>query len=183
MDPLKQLRLVKHAMNGFLTTSEPPRIPEFSTIDRRHRSFNGQEHKFKLSPEELSDAGFFYPGRGRAVQCFYCAGSIEGLSRHDVAWEEHAFWFSKCVLVRTLKGLDYIKRVNQKKENDLNVKLECATPTANPNTSCKVCMDKVAEILFLPCRHLATCRECKLQLLICPMCRKRCDSFIHVFHC
>jgi hypothetical protein len=91
MDPMQQLRLVKQAMNAFLTPSEQPRMPEYSTIVQRQRSFIGHEQTFKLIPEELSDTGFFYPGRGRAVQCYYCAGSIEGISRQDIAWEEHVY--------------------------------------------------------------------------------------------
>eukprot|EP00931_Biecheleriopsis_adriatica_P077516 TRINITY_DN51066_c0_g1_i1.p1 TRINITY_DN51066_c0_g1~~TRINITY_DN51066_c0_g1_i1.p1 ORF type:complete len:309 (+),score=77.86 TRINITY_DN51066_c0_g1_i1:47-973(+) len=37
--------------------------------------------------------------------------------------------------------------------------------------SCVVCSELEKTILFLPCRHLCTCRECADQLLLCPICR------------
>lgn len=35
---------------------------------------------------------------------------------------------------------------------------------------CKICMDRDICIVFLPCRHLATCNECSETLIKCPIC-------------
>jgi baculoviral IAP repeat-containing protein 7/8 len=183
MNPMEQLRKVKQAMNGFLVKSAPPGYPEYSKYNCRLATFNNREEWFTLNPEEMSEAGFYYPGHGNAVICYYCGGGIEGFITEDIIWEEHAYWFPKCILVRTLKGIDYIKKVQEKKEKELNLKIECQMPTANSNTNCKVCLENVAEILYLPCRHIASCRRCKLLLMKCPVCRQKCDSFIHVFYC
>ena len=36
---------------------------------------------------------------------------------------------------------------------------------------CKVCMDKDANIVFLPCGHLVSCVECAHALRKCAVCR------------
>nr|XP_039266716.1 uncharacterized protein LOC120342099 [Styela clava] len=38
---------------------------------------------------------------------------------------------------------------------------------------CKVCLDRTAEVVFVPCGHLCTCIPCANALRNCPLCRKR----------
>ncbi|XP_070769393.1 E3 ubiquitin-protein ligase XIAP [Enoplosus armatus] len=35
---------------------------------------------------------------------------------------------------------------------------------------CKICMDRDISIVFIPCGHLATCKECSESLIKCPIC-------------
>ncbi|XP_068442335.1 E3 ubiquitin-protein ligase XIAP [Clinocottus analis] len=35
---------------------------------------------------------------------------------------------------------------------------------------CKICMDRDISIVFIPCRHLATCKKCSDSLVKCPIC-------------
>ncbi|KAM7411724.1 hypothetical protein PAMA_021621 [Pampus argenteus] len=37
--------------------------------------------------------------------------------------------------------------------------------------TCKVCMDKVVSIVFIPCGHLVVCGDCAASLRHCPICR------------
>uniref|UniRef100_W5MCF6 RING-type E3 ubiquitin transferase n=1 Tax=Lepisosteus oculatus TaxID=7918 RepID=W5MCF6_LEPOC len=37
--------------------------------------------------------------------------------------------------------------------------------------TCKVCMDKVVSIVFIPCGHLVVCTDCAASLRHCPICR------------
>ncbi|XP_041112537.1 baculoviral IAP repeat-containing protein 7 isoform X1 [Polyodon spathula] len=37
--------------------------------------------------------------------------------------------------------------------------------------TCKVCMDKVVSIVFVPCGHLVVCTDCAASLSNCPICR------------
>uniref|UniRef100_A0A8C6T0J3 RING-type E3 ubiquitin transferase n=1 Tax=Neogobius melanostomus TaxID=47308 RepID=A0A8C6T0J3_9GOBI len=37
--------------------------------------------------------------------------------------------------------------------------------------TCKVCMDKLVSIVFIPCGHLVVCRDCAASLRHCPICR------------
>ncbi|MGH0127065.1 UNVERIFIED_CONTAM: hypothetical protein FKN15_066922 [Acipenser sinensis] len=36
--------------------------------------------------------------------------------------------------------------------------------------TCKVCMDKVVSIVFIPCGHLVVCSDCAASLSNCPIC-------------
>uniref|UniRef100_A0A8C6MIB2 RING-type E3 ubiquitin transferase n=1 Tax=Nothobranchius furzeri TaxID=105023 RepID=A0A8C6MIB2_NOTFU len=37
--------------------------------------------------------------------------------------------------------------------------------------TCKVCMDKLVSIVFIPCGHLVVCEDCAASLRHCPICR------------
>ena len=37
---------------------------------------------------------------------------------------------------------------------------------------CKICMDKIADIVLLPCCHMLTCGNCTLRLTSFPLCNK-----------
>ncbi|KAK7095159.1 E3 ubiquitin-protein ligase LRSAM1-like [Littorina saxatilis] len=39
------------------------------------------------------------------------------------------------------------------------------------NTECVVCLDRMAEVIFMPCGHVCTCPKCSSPLNDCPMCR------------
>ena len=46
---------------------------------------------------------------------------------------------------------------------------------------CAICMDKSAEIAFLPCGHMCVCSTCVLLATKCPMCRKKFTSTAKIF--
>uniref|UniRef100_A0A8C5PKT8 RING-type E3 ubiquitin transferase n=1 Tax=Leptobrachium leishanense TaxID=445787 RepID=A0A8C5PKT8_9ANUR len=46
---------------------------------------------------------------------------------------------------------------------------------------CKVCMDKDASIVFVPCGHLVVCTDCSLNLRDCPICRAAIRGFVRAF--
>nr|CAD7399306.1 unnamed protein product [Timema cristinae] len=46
---------------------------------------------------------------------------------------------------------------------------------------CKICMDKDATVVFLPCAHLITCTTCAPSLNNCPMCRKNIRGTVRTF--
>lgn len=47
--------------------------------------------------------------------------------------------------------------------------------------SCRVCLEHEKTVLFLPCRHLATCLTCASLLQTCPVCRSPIDSHVKIF--
>eukprot|EP00756_Hemistasia_phaeocysticola_P028578 Hpha_TRINITY_DN16182_c1_g8::TRINITY_DN16182_c1_g8_i1::g.8095::m.8095 len=59
---------------------------------------------------------------------------------------------------------DYLAQVRQRRR-DLN--------------QCKVCMAKESEVVLLPCRHQAMCRDCEKRMTICPMCRTPIEDRIY----
>uniref|UniRef100_A0A8B9FHA4 RING-type E3 ubiquitin transferase n=1 Tax=Amazona collaria TaxID=241587 RepID=A0A8B9FHA4_9PSIT len=46
---------------------------------------------------------------------------------------------------------------------------------------CKVCLDKDASVVFVPCGHLVACRECALNLRSCPICRADIQDRLRTF--
>nr|BDT62385.1 MAG: baculoviral IAP repeat-containing protein [Melicertus latisulcatus majanivirus] len=45
---------------------------------------------------------------------------------------------------------------------------------------CKICMDAMLEVVFIPCRHMITCANCALALNMCPICRNDIQRMINV---
>ncbi|GFN83410.1 E3 ubiquitin-protein ligase lrsam1 [Plakobranchus ocellatus] len=52
---------------------------------------------------------------------------------------------------------------------------EPSTPDEFPVASCKVCLVKPSQILFLPCKHVCCCERCAARLhgKNCPICREQ----------
>ncbi|CAJ1339415.1 unnamed protein product [Effrenium voratum] len=46
---------------------------------------------------------------------------------------------------------------------------------------CVVCLDAFAQMAFVPCGHLASCEACAGHLDACPVCRRRCESMLHIY--
>jgi len=46
---------------------------------------------------------------------------------------------------------------------------------------CKICLDSVADIVFVPCGHLCCCANCAGALRKCPMCRKKIEKAIRTY--
>jgi baculoviral IAP repeat-containing protein 7/8 len=49
------------------------------------------------------------------------------------------------------------------------------------NLSCKICMNDVKSISFLPCGHFVACNSCGSSLKECPICRKNILGVVRVF--
>lgn len=46
---------------------------------------------------------------------------------------------------------------------------------------CNVCMDKEADTVFMPCRHMCACESCANRLNTCPICRRKIEQCIKVY--
>jgi hypothetical protein len=46
---------------------------------------------------------------------------------------------------------------------------------------CKICMENIADIAYLPCGHLSCCPLCSAALEKCPICRKKSTGKIKIF--
>lgn len=56
-----------------------------------------------------------------------------------------------------------------------------APGVTSPVLTCSVCLERGANVLTRPCRHLATCEVCALQLTNCPLCRGCIESTELIF--
>ena len=47
--------------------------------------------------------------------------------------------------------------------------------------TCKVCLDRFYDCMFMPCNHLCCCLQCASALKQCPLCRRKIDKIIKVY--
>ena len=99
-----ETQLVKH-----------PDFPEFATYGARFRSFSNKwPEDANQTPEQLSEAGFFYTWKNDRVICFCCGGGLRDWLVDDDPWEQHALWYDKCDYVRLQMGPTFIADVKKK---------------------------------------------------------------------
>lgn len=70
-----------------------PIFPAFRYLAKRLNTFTHWPIAVNQTPQELSDAGFFYTQYGDRVKCFYCGDALQAWSHGCDPWQEHAFWF------------------------------------------------------------------------------------------
>ncbi|KAF4529644.1 hypothetical protein B566_EDAN017976 [Ephemera danica] len=155
--------LLNDKPHPFIIAMYKQRHPEFAEPESRLKSFEGRN--FEIPNENLAEAGFY--ARDNAG---------------ENAWEEHAYWFRRCPYVLTVKGTSYVNAVIAKKKANNNFQLEGKSVETKVDPTCKVCLTNAADVLYLPCKHLASCRSCKVHLDKCPICRSKCDYIIVVYH-
>jgi E3 ubiquitin-protein ligase XIAP len=166
--------------------------PDYRKHSDRLKSFEEWPKSMRQKPAELSEAGFFYLGKGDQVKCFSCGGGLKDWEEDDVPWEQHAMWYEKCPYLNEAKTANYILSVKQKYEtkessentnNSTNVQVQSnsdaqTTTILNEDTSisdsklCKICCDKEMNAILFPCMHIVACVPCAFSLDSCPVCRK-----------
>uniref|UniRef100_A0A665TVZ3 RING-type E3 ubiquitin transferase n=1 Tax=Echeneis naucrates TaxID=173247 RepID=A0A665TVZ3_ECHNA len=157
--------------------------PEMEAEDSRLTTFHNWPSEASVQPDVLARAGFFYTGHGDNVKCFYCDGGLRNWEPGDDPWQEHAKWFPRCEFLIQSRGQEYItyracvfigfvfsfldvvrQTVNDPSPEELLRQLQ-------EERTCKVCMDKLVSIVFIPCGHLVVCSDCAASLRHCPICR------------
>ncbi|XP_076805660.1 baculoviral IAP repeat-containing protein 8-like [Clavelina lepadiformis] len=61
--------------------------------------------------------------------------------------------------------------------SDINEKID----NLKSERTCKVCLDRDANCVFVPCNHLSCCIECASALRKCPICRVKLEKIIKVY--
>uniref|UniRef100_A0A3Q4BXJ3 RING-type E3 ubiquitin transferase n=1 Tax=Mola mola TaxID=94237 RepID=A0A3Q4BXJ3_MOLML len=146
--------------------------PEMEAEDSRLTTFHNWPTEASVQPDVLATAGFFYTGHGDNVKCFYCDGGLRNWEPGDDPWQEHAKWFPRCEFLIQSRGQEYISNIQ-----DAHFHLvKDASPEEllrqlQEERTCKVCMDKLVSIVFIPCGHLVVCGDCAASLRHCPICR------------
>nr|CAD7426842.1 unnamed protein product [Timema monikensis] len=130
---------------GVNKTQEPV-FPQYASIGARFKSFDGWPLSLKQRPDKLSEAGFYYTGKGDQTVCFHCGGGLKDWEDEDDPWMEHALWFSKCAYVLQVKGRQFVEQVCAKRDPLMSgeqvLELEtpapgvATTPNDVPTTSC-----------------------------------------------
>nr|KAG5702855.1 hypothetical protein BaRGS_001937 [Batillaria attramentaria] len=87
-------QVVTYAQLGIFT--QQPKRQDMVVGATRCNTFSGWPHAETHTPEEMSDAGFYYTGHSDLVRCFYCKGGLKSWAEHLRPWVEHARFFPEC---------------------------------------------------------------------------------------
>uniref|UniRef100_A0A4W5MJR8 RING-type E3 ubiquitin transferase n=1 Tax=Hucho hucho TaxID=62062 RepID=A0A4W5MJR8_9TELE len=181
--------------------------PEMELEESRLTTFHNWPTGAAVQPDVLARAGFFYTGHGDNVKCFYCDGGLRNWEPGDDPWQEHAKWFPRCDFLIQTRGRDYVSNIQDTHFHRETVggfvfQGETQTPVSREITSenavgdptpdellrqlqeertCKVCMDKLVSIVFIPCGHLVVCSDCAASLRHCPICRATIRGSVRAF--
>lgn len=93
-----------------------PEHPEYAIEANRIESYEDWPKTMRQKPQQLSDAGFYYTGKGDRVCCFSCGGGLKDWEENDEPWQQHAMWYSKCEYLKLLKGMEYINEMAKVRE-------------------------------------------------------------------
>ncbi|XDV26314.1 hypothetical protein PO909_030062 [Leuciscus waleckii] len=150
--------------------------------------------RITVRPDQLAKAGFYYVGRNDDVKCFCCDGGLRCWESGDDPWVEHAKWFPRCEYLLQEKGQEFVHQIQarfprlfeQLLTNGDNNSRDFVDPPEQlrrlqEERTCKVCMDKEVNIVFIPCGHLVVCKECAPSLHKCPICRGLVKGAVRTF--
>lgn len=181
-----------------------PNYPNFVLESDRLRSYADWPVSMKQEPKELSDAGFFYTGKGDRVKCFSCGGGLKDWDEGDEPWEQHAMWYSDCDYLKLMKGSVYIEQVAEKAKREVenstvpqpsssssgSVSQVVQSPVETPEDEnkkfgdgklCKICYIKEYNTAFFPCGHVVACAKCASSVTKCPLCRESFTNVMRVY--
>jgi len=197
----------KNAGLGIIAHSGPAH-KNYVTEQARLSTYSTWPPALPQRPQELAQAGFFYTGLSDQVKCFYCDGGLESWEKQDDPWSEHQKWFSDCTFVKMMRSSEdkstrtiqqdggkqpTITNIKHKPKQNKKVKPVEQTTAMNMEElqkeieilkearNCKICMEKEASIVFLPCGHLVSCTHCAPSLQNCAVCRGRIQGLIRTF--
>lgn len=78
----------------------------------------------------------------------------------------------------TRKIKKHSKFVNSKNDTKIPIEDEKDAPE---DEKCKICVENKAIIVFVPCGHNRTCKECSDKIVECPFCKQKIESKIKIF--
>uniref|UniRef100_A0A182HIL7 Uncharacterized protein n=1 Tax=Anopheles arabiensis TaxID=7173 RepID=A0A182HIL7_ANOAR len=130
----------------------------------RQRSFRNWPYRNIINPLRLANAGFCWRGVDDKVHCFDCGLTLGGWRRTDDPWQKHAQLSPNCPYIENEPIVATESSPSQPEPSGAGA----AQPAGNRSgqTSallCKICMDREANALLIPCRHL--CKQFTLDVL------------------
>ncbi|WAR07994.1 BIR7B-like protein [Mya arenaria] len=164
-----------------------PEINDFKELNNRIRSF--ANWSFLSDSSKLANAGFYATGYHDLVRCYACGLGLRYLNADDDPLSEHIKnCTSSCAFLNELAGEHQdlnaeepdISGAIEDTEDELE-QLEEQNDRLRESTTCKVCRERQAIILLLPCSHLAACVQCGSNLSICPVCSRPVVETIKTF--
>uniref|UniRef100_H2ZML2 RING-type domain-containing protein n=1 Tax=Ciona savignyi TaxID=51511 RepID=H2ZML2_CIOSA len=164
-----------------------PKRPSMKFYEDRISSFEGKwTHSGPPTISDIAKAGFFLFDVDASVRCWYCDVVVSDVSRQWSPWEEHAKQYPSCHFLLRNRGHNFVEAAlsSHFDEDELHPS-EQESQGAEANRSnekrCKVCLDRDAEMVFIPCGHLSTCLICTQSLRQCPVCRMKINRSYRTF--
>jgi hypothetical protein len=146
----------------------PPREIRFNSYLSRFLSFRNWPKEVKISFELMAKAGFYYEGKLDFVKCFHCNGGAMKWKDEEDPYRRHARMYPGCEYIIYIKGINFIEQAASAQQilaMQERVKLY-------PDLRCKICVDAVAAVCYMPCFHLGICISCARRSQTCPFCRE-----------
>ncbi|KAL4664904.1 hypothetical protein H8959_000898 [Pygathrix nigripes] len=125
---------------------------------------------YSVNKEQRGRAGFYALGEGDKGKCFHCGGgAVTDWKPSEDPWEQHAKWHpvypakaqkdspqdesSQTPLQKEISTEEQLRRLQEEK-------------------LCKICMDINIAVIFIPCGHPVTHKQCAEAIDKCPMCHE-----------
>lgn len=122
-----------NSMHSHCSTNKPE-FPEYAVEAKRIESYVDWPKTIKQRPQQLSDAGFYYTGKGDRVCCFSCGGGLKDWEENDDPWDQHAMWYGNCAYLKLMKGDQFIQEMAKKRE-EMCSKSEDVAPSSSSSLS------------------------------------------------
>ncbi|KAF6197352.1 hypothetical protein GE061_020287 [Apolygus lucorum] len=185
------------SLRGYVC-SRRPLFMDYATEGARLESYLDWPISIRVRPNRLSDAGFYYLGKGDQTKCFHCGIGLNAWRDTDDPWTEHARHSPKCRYMQMVKGQDFIDEIIKAKAAS-NVattkttttttmasepkveKLPEGTVATSSERMCTICFSEEIGAIFLPCGHVAACTKCAVSLMKCAICRKDVTGTLRAF--
>jgi phage FluMu protein Com len=98
-----------------------PSVPEYENITERIQSYPLAWRKENLEAiQNMSDAGFFYPGYGESGRCFHCGSFLANIRAHPMLLIFHAVQCPSCRYIENKLTKDEIKQATAKFRDEGN---------------------------------------------------------------
>uniref|UniRef100_H2ZML0 RING-type domain-containing protein n=1 Tax=Ciona savignyi TaxID=51511 RepID=H2ZML0_CIOSA len=157
-----------------------PKRPSMKFYEDRISSFEGKwTHSGPPTISDIAKAGFFLFDVDASVRCWYCDVVVSDVSRQWSPWEEHAKQYPSCHFLLRNRGHNFVEAaLSSVTDNEPEPALSYEY---QDEKRCKVCLDRDAEMVFIPCGHLSTCLICTQSLRQCPVCRMKINRSYRTF--
>lgn len=166
-----------------------PVNPKYITKKARLETYDTWPRSMAQSPNEMSNAGFYYLKNGDKCRCYSCHGILSSILPNDDPYELHSLFYPNCTHMRLIKGEEFRQEMIEKREmmfSKRNKELQMKVPEEEEilidrGRLCTVCYEKEFNVVAWPCRHLTCCAPCITQVTTCPTCRSTFTDLIRIY--
>ncbi|XP_052810775.1 baculoviral IAP repeat-containing protein 7-A-like [Mya arenaria] len=144
------------------------------SISDRMNTFDNWQ--YKTSPTKLAKAGFYSIGYHDIVKCYSCGTSLRYLAEDDDPWAVHEQMSNLCPFLTNNAESSSAARTSprsvEKAPSEMSMsELKEDNRRRRAMLECRVCRERQACMLLIPCGHRAACGDCAPNISTCPDCK------------